>query len=466
MRFRARQFVVLLTSMCVIAFCSLLLGCGSSSNSSTKPVASGGGNGSSGSGGSGSGGSGSGSSGSGNSGSGGSGSGSGSSGSGSGSGSGGSGSGGSGSGGSGSGGSGSGGSGSGSSSFVSYAYSSDSNAIHAYSVTADGTLTAAPNSPYSQAENSSAPPMLATNGTNLYTVDQSGAKLVIFPFDKTNGSLGSSTSTSIIAGDPGASDFASALSVDHSGSNLYAQVGLPNEDSGINVFTIGSSASARQLQFVQEGSTAPSALVFSPNNQFAYSDACSARDDEVDGYARASNGTLTNIKLTQPQPPSGPQGEAFCPEAMAVSAMNYLAIEWDPFQYGSSITVGDQTYVMIYQINADGSLAVISNSQTTTASTDAIKVAMRFDPTGKFLAVAGNGGVQTYALLGNGTLSPAGAPQDAGTNFVNVAWDKSNHVFASTNNQLFAFNSQNGTLTAASGSPQGGGSGLTVLPLQ
>jgi hypothetical protein len=91
---------------------------------------------------------------------------------------------------------------------------------------------------------------------------------------------------------------------------------------------------------------------------------------------------------------------------------------------------------------------------------------INFDPTGTYLAAVGNGGVQTFAMSATGLLTPVQAPVAAGSNFQNVAWDKSNHVFATSTNQLYVWNSTNGMLAPAAGSPYGGGGGVVALPLQ
>ena len=93
-------------------------------------------------------------------------------------------------------------------------------------------------------------------------------------------------------------------------------------------------------------------------------------------------------------------------------------------------------------------------------------MALSFDPTGNYLAVAGNGGLQIYSMSSGGALTAVGGAQDASVDFADVAWDKSNHLFATSSSQLYVFSSSNGTLTPASGSPYGGGAGLAVLPLQ
>ena len=376
---------------------------------------------------------------------------------------------GSGSGGTGSSNSGSGGSNSGgSSSAVAYAYTSNVTSIFGYAVNADGSLTTVPGSPnaVSTQVGESGQGALVTNGANLYAIASGGTNLLIMPIDKSNGALSQPSSSSAITGDPSTSDMAQSLSLDATGGSLYVQAGLSDLDSGINVFAVGSIASVRQVQFVTTGAITQSALVFTADNQFAYTDACAARESGVFGFRRAADGTLTEFQVPQVTPPASSPGTVFCPIAIAASATGHLAIAWTPFQFPSSVTVGNQTFVGIYNVGSDGTLSLIPNSGVTTASTSKDTVAINFDPTGNFLAVAGNGGVQTYALTSGGILTPVTAPQDAGVRFAYVAWDKSNHAFATSSNQLYIFNSNQGTLTLAPGSPHSGGPGLAVLPLK
>lgn len=371
---------------------------------------------------------------------------------------------GSGSGSSGSGGSGGSGSGSGSSSsFVAYAYTASASEIRAYGVNSDGSLTAASGSPYAA---SLSKENIVTNGGNLYTIDASQSNLNIYSIDRSSSSLNLAATTSAITGDPNSGDIAWGLSLDHTGSSLYVDVGIPTEQGGVNVFTVGSGSTAQQTQYLQGAVNSPSPFVFSPNNQYAYYFECSARDEGVFGLARASSGTLSPLSFNNVAGPTGNSGEAFCPEGMAASAKGYLAILWFPFAYASAGQVGNESYVVIYTINSDGTLSPVSNSQVKTASSDQNHVALNFDPTGTSLAVAGDGGVQTYSLNGSGMLTPVSAPLSAGVIFQNVAWDNSGHVFATSSTQLYVYNSTSGVLTPAAGSPNAGDQNLAVLPLR
>ncbi len=350
---------------------------------------------------------------------------------------------------------------------VAYAYTSNGSSIFGYAVNSDGTLTAVPGSPFAVSTQITATPgSLVTNGANVFAIAAGGTNLSIMPLNKSNGSLSQTNLVSALTGDPNSGDTVSTLSLDATGQSLYVELGLSDLDSGLNVFSVGSSNTAQQIQFLPSSAIAQSALVFTANNETAYAFACSARVNGVFAYHRNSDGTLTplSISIPQPNPPVSIAGTGFCPIGMAASATGRVAIAWVPFQFNSSVTVGNQTYVGIYNVNSDSSLTLVPNSGVTPASTSTLS--LNFDPTGSNLAVAGNGGVQTYMLNSGGTLTPVASPQDAGVSFIAVAWDKSNHVFATTSTQLYVWNANNGMLSGASGSPYPGGTALAVLPLQ
>ncbi|HWC16777.1 MAG TPA: hypothetical protein VG498_07165, partial [Terriglobales bacterium] len=344
--------------------------------------------------------------------------------------------------------------------------------IWGYGVSPSGSLTALSGSPSSTSTAQGT--NIVTNGANLYAIaEDNTANLDIFSINRSNGSLTLANSTSATVGDPNRpdpihGDPAGGLALDHSGASLYVNVGVTDLNGGINVFAVGNGSSAQQLQFLPTGAVAFPPLVFAPNNQYAYSNTCFFRSEGVYAYTRSSDGTLKGLSLGPVAEPTV-AGAAFCPGALAVSAKGYLAVVWLR-QFMCCGSSENHVYLMTYKINGDGTLTAISGSQQQTASTSnpnsANNVAANFDPSGIVLAMAGNGGIQTYSLNGNGMLTPAGSPQNAGVKFQNVAWDNSSHVFATDSSDLYVFTSSNGMLSQSAGSPYAGGQALTVLPLQ
>jgi hypothetical protein len=91
---------------------------------------------------------------------------------------------------------------------------------------------------------------------------------------------------------------------------------------------------------------------------------------------------------------------------------------------------------------------------------------MNFDRTGRFLALAGNGGIQVYELMPGGSLTPVGGLQATGPDYLAVQWDVDNHLYAISSEGLHVFTSAQGILTPTAGSPHpaGAAGSLAVLP--
>lgn len=355
------------------------------------------------------------------------------------------------------------GSGSTSSSYSSYVYTAGASSITGYGVNADGSLTAIPGSPFAVATDNN----IVTNGSNVYTVDADGQTLKVYSISESSGALTFGSSTNAISSQTFSGDIVSNLSLDHTGATLYAGNVDSSGDDGLNEFNVSSGSSATAIGYTGNSEAFGPPLVFSPDNKYVYNGNCYHIGWSTFRYARNSDGTLTSLpgpSGADSPPVAPPSGDDPCPSAYAVSAKGFLAIAYTDTPQGGTYMIGT------YKINSDGSLTPVSGSQATTASnggtTGNTSVAIDFDPTGTWLAVAGNGGVQTFAMDSSGLPSPAGAPQDAGVSFLNVEWDKSNHLFATTSSQLYVWNASGGQLTPASGSPQSGGTGLAVLPLQ
>lgn len=412
-----RPLLGFLTSLSVIAFLSLASGCGSHS---TPGVASTGGGSGSGTGGSGSGGSGGGS--------------------------------GAGSGGS----SGPSGNSTGNSAFV---YVSGNNAIQGYVASASGALTPIAGSPFAA---SGIGPLAATS-QNLFGAENSqsiasfsiASDGAIAPISSINAQQLNTYPTD---GGP-LSLFTDAMDETVYDNDIYAD----GANHRYQAFMINSDGSLRYSGVTSYGDTQQYVLSFTGNDAYAYGSDCYHSNDEIYGFMRNANGTLTYFdpKANLPTPPSG---VGYCTEGTAVSQDNHVVIALgespDGYQVGNS-------QLAVYTINSDGTLT--TTGTTATMPTD--KVGMvndyRFDPAGANLAVAGQSGVQVYAYS-SGTLTAEGGPLT--TDPINkVEWDSSGHLYAlsQTTGKLYVFSIANGSGTAASGSPYAiaSPSDLAVAPL-
>lgn len=253
------------------------------------------------------------------------------------------------------------------------------------------------------------------------------------------------------------------MSLDHTGQTLYAMENAGSDDIYYVFFNIGPDGKLTNIGKIGPDVDYRPALVFSPDNNFAYGFGCFFANWDIPGFRRNSdgslvrlNGSLTNVAMPEF---AGGGSNLYCPAAEAVSKTGYLAL--------ADAKLGTQTTGLgAYKINGDGSLSFVQSS--TIANLLPSVNAMKFDPSGQFLAVAGNGGIQMYQLSAGGTFMPVGGMQAAGPNYLSVQWDNDNHVYASSASGLDVFTSTQGVLTPAPGSPHSAGAGasLTVLPVQ
>ena len=377
----------------------------------------------------------------------------------SGSGSGGSGGGSGGSGGSGSGGSGSGGSGGGGSP-IAYVYvgapnlSGTNPPIAGFAVASDGTAQTIAGSPFNLTSGgivATSNYAFATDGTNIvtYTIGSGGALQQASSINGTaNNQIPSGSSVQ-------------ALSLDRSGQTLYAAE-LNYDGAGNNAFSYFGIGSGGALSFLGSSSVEANdhgPLVFSQNNQFAYGAGCYHFNSEIYGFTRSSDGTLTSLDTNAALPPNVDPNTMWCPDDSAASAGNFLAVVF----YDLSQQNGTY-YLATYSINPDGTLGLVANSEIATPFTG--ETAVSFDPSGQYLAVAGQAGIQMYQINSTGTLTALGDVQQPSVTFQGLRWDGAGHLYAVSSDGLYIFTSNSGQLTLdGSPYPVTNAGSLAVVPL-
>lgn len=363
--------------------------------------------------------------------------------------------------GTGSGGSGSGGSGGGTPtpSTVAYVYvggtnSNSPNLITAFNVTSDGMAHLLPGSPFTGPAG-----FLVTNGAYVFGTD--GTNIQAYTRNP-DGTLVRGPSISGVAhNDTPIGSGVGFMTLDRTGQDLYAgEINFQGADNdAVATFAVGAGGT---LNFVANSAInvdAGGPLTFSQDNRFAYGQGCYFINWDLFAMARQSNGSLQFVPDNATIPSTGNPNDTVCPQASSASARNYLAEQVGII--GNGVTT---PFLVTYKINGDGTLSLVPNSNVGTA----IGGQLAFDPSGNFLAVAGTGGIQVFQLTAAGILAPVGVPQLTSINFNSVRWDNTGHLYAVGNGALYIFNSANGVITQAPGSPyavslQGS---LAVLPAQ
>ena len=292
--------------------------------------------------------------------------------------------------------------------------------------------------------------VFGTDGTNIATY--------------TRGTTGGLTETSVIDGTahnitPQGSAVG-PMTLDLTGQTLYAsEINYDgSDDDAYAFFGIGTGGVLSYINSIGSDVDYHSLLSFSPNDRYAYGAGCYFASWDIFGFTRGSDGTLTALNPQAAIPP-GNNDPMYCPNGTSASAQNYLAVA-----YVDVSNPGSDYLLATYTLNNDGTLGLVPNSEITTPFTG--ENALAFDPSGTYLAVAGQAGIQMYQLSQAGLLTAIGSVVQGSAAFLSVQWDTSNHLYAITNTGLYVFNSNAGVLTLAPGSPYplSDAGSLAVLP--
>lgn len=322
--------------------------------------------------------------------------------------------------------------------------------ISAFSVHSSGSVQTVSGSPFvgpSQNIVVSSGYVFGTDGTNIVVYKRLA-----------NGALARSSSTNGVAHNDTPQDSAvSSMTLDRTASSLYtveinfqgadndAYAEFANLHNGAIAFRTNSEISADFF----------SPLQFSENDQFAYGIGCFFADWNLFAFHRASDGRLIPFDPGNTFPPNS-NNDLLCPSSAAASAKGFLAVA-----YGVA-NVGSKQNILTYRITSTGGLETMAKSVTATNFTG---MSVHFDPTGNFLAAAGQNGIEVFRLNSNGTLTRLGSVLEPGVTFWDVKWDDSLHVYAISSAALYVFTLHATGLTlTGSPHPVANAGSLAVLP--
>jgi len=349
---------------------------------------------------------------------------------------------------------------------VAYVYVGEkttSGKIAVFSAKSNGSLTVVSGSPFSGPSQSVAVNsgfVFATDGTNISTYSRLG-----------NGGLHKSSiiDGSVCAGYPDL--YVLGLTLDHSGSSLYPGLYLNTGDDCFADFAVQHNGSLQFQSSTYIGAAEIGVLEFSNNNQFAYGVGCARQDWVIDGFDRGPGGGLVMFNPAAeipPVPSSISIDDIFfeCPSPAAASAKGYLAVAYFFYPWNSSTNYSE--YIATYEINSSGNLDLVTNSEEVTkfGTFTAINT-LRFDPTGTYLAAAGQGGLELFKLKSNGTLARVGNVLEPKLTFLDVKWDNDGHLYAISDSALYLFTLHSTGLTVTgSPHPLANAQSLAVLPVK
>jgi 6-phosphogluconolactonase (cycloisomerase 2 family) len=316
---------------------------------------------------------------------------------------------------------------------VSYAYvGTRSKKIYAYGVHQNGSSTALSGSPFS------GPGAYIANTTNfLFATD--GTNIASYQRSSTGSIHQVATINGVAHNDTPDESGVGFLTLDRTGATLYAgeQDFQGPSNNAYAEFTKRSNGSLAFLANTPINVNYGGPLTFTTGNTLAYGTGCSMATWSVFAFHRSSTGTLTPFDPGTTIPPNTTQD--LCPAAMASSARGYVAVAY--------FTVGGLTPVWriaIYKVTSSGALQFISSVGTSFSTIRSI----RFESTGNYLAVGGNG-IAVYRLNSNATLTKTGGRSYPSATFFGIQWDHSWHILANSSAHFWVFNGRLGALSLA-----------------
>jgi Divergent InlB B-repeat domain len=325
----------------------------------------------------------------------------------------------------------------------------NNNQVEGYSVDSTGQLTPVSGSPFSVNASymtASGKFLFATDLVNIYSY-----------FVARDGSITQSFSINANQNNPSHCGSPISLFVDRAGSTLYDLDYVSDcANNGYESFSIDGSSGALKLLGISSATspvfTRP--LSFLGNDGFAYSASCWHYMQEIFGFQRNKDGSLTLVTNlgSAPPMPNPPSGDTYCPWLAAAGAGNSMAVTLSAMNVYSFQADG-ATQIAVYTADTNGNLS------TSSTAADMPRVAvgnvsdMQMSASGNYLAVAGTG-LQVFNFNG---INPVTQLTGLLTNtpIDQVAWDNSNHLYAISNSagKLFVFTVSSAGATEAPGSP-------------
>ena len=333
--------------------------------------------------------------------------------------------------------------------YVASSKSANNNEVLAYRADSTGQLTPVIGSPFAVNAaymKASGNYLFTTDGTNIYSYSVAS-----------DGSITQSSSINANQSNPSHCGSPISLFTDRTGSTLYDLDYVSDcANNQYESFSIDGSTGALAFKALSSAAspvfTRP--LSFLGNDTYGYSASCWHYMQEIYGFQRNSDGSLTLVSNlgSAPAMPTPPPGDTYCPWLAAADTSNHVAITLSAMNVNSFQADGP-TQIAVYSADAAGNLS----TNSTPADMPGVVVGnvsdMQMSPAGNYLAVAGTG-LQVFNFNG---ANPATQLTGLLTNtpIDQIAWDHNNHLYAISKSagQLFVFTVTSAGATQAAGSP-------------
>jgi hypothetical protein len=346
---------------------------------------------------------------------------------------------------------------------VAYVYVGAANKVNLYDAAANGKLTLVKGSPFqtSGLTIGSNGKFLVTLGTNLihsYPVVSTGAI----------GKQISTINTQFFSGSDCSDDGTGGAVLDHTGTNLYVYFFTEFNDGGT---TGGGCASIQTYNISKAGELSFNGAALFGNNAgngidqipaitgndtYAYASGYfgiggDPSQQEVYGFKRKSGGELEdwNPNVT---PPSASAGGIYLPGFITADPANHLAISTQAFYYDGDNFQYGPLQLASFTEDTQGNI-VSSNTSENMPSPEVTPSIMNMSPSGKLLALGGNG-LQVFHFNGANPITPYSSVLTTAP-INQIHWDNSNHLYAlsDSTNKLYVYTITPTSISAVPGSP-------------
>jgi hypothetical protein len=352
---------------------------------------------------------------------------------------------------------------------VAYVYISANTSTNAYNVSSTGALTPITGSPFTTAGN-----MIGSNGSYFITI---GFQDVYSNKIAPNGAIGEQVSeintqdyTGAVCGDPTAGGRANPTGgLDQTGKNVYIPLFKANSPTcdAIQTFQIAKtgaltfSGAAIYAQGTRTAGfeTVPTLL---GNNKFGFNFLSLAPNcgGGIRAFSRDSSGTLNNINFTETDPIAAPIKSTgyLATSLIAADPTSHFAIMVEPTTGCHGSSGGAQ--LASYTVDSQGNLTSTNTYVDMPTVGNGPGGNMEIDPTGKFLALAVNTGIQLYHFNGAEPITPFPGFISTPGPIYQLSWDQNGYLYAQeqASGAMHVYSVTSAKVKELSGSP-------TVVPI-
>jgi hypothetical protein len=241
-------------------------------------------------------------------------------------------------------------------------------------------------------------------------------------------------------------DSVAVIQLDETGSTLYTMVGTSATNWYMESFKIESNGA---LQFLGTAFADPNALSqirFVQNGQLAltagcYNTAAGASfvtdSDDVNDlvmYKRESSGLLTYVGTSHNTPVAQSPYE-YCAGLPASDSDNHLAVGFTIFNPPGDD--GEPGLALgTYTVSSTGTPSTTSDYENMPVTSVWAPEVVSIDPTGKLLAVGGDGNFEVFHLNGANPITTYTGLVNSNNSERTIAWDKNSHMYLLTSHSV------------------------------